>query len=294
VTLFRPYKAGTALGGRYVVERPLGAGSYSVAYLCFDRAEGRRVVVRHDRPGRLLARLKAGALSPREEAELLGRLNHPRIPRVYGLFRDRGRLHLVLEFKEGVNLEDALAEGRIALDERQSLEWLKDFAQVVRHLHERGVVHRDIRPPNIILEPSPASDAAPAQAFPYGVAHLVDFGLACPIADRPTRPPLCAKLRRGGAAEEMFFRRERHPRADLYAMGHLLLFLLYSGYEPPEGDPGNLVPQGWEEELRLSERTKRLLRRLLRRDKPYGTVSDLERDLDAAIAALGKPDASDD
>lgn len=294
MTLLRPYEAGTALGGRYVVERPLGAGSFSVAYLCFDRAEGRRVVVKHDRPDRLLARLKAGALSPREEMKLLDRLNHPRLPRAYGLFRDRGRLHLVLEFKEGINLEDALAERRISFDERQSLEWLKDFAPVVRHLHERGVVHRDIRPPNIILAPQPALDASPARAFPFGAAHLVDFGLACTAANRPGRTPLRAKLRRGGIAEEMFFRRERHPRADLYAMGHLLLFLLYSGYEPPEGDSGNLAPRGWEEELRLSERTKRLLRRLLRRDEPYGTVSDLERDLDAALAALRKPDRPND
>lgn len=73
---------------------------------------------------------------------------------------------------------------------------------------------------------------------------------------------------------EQRLRRSIHVKSDIYALGHFLLFLLYSAYEPKEGEE-----KSWEEELSLTKEARHVLRRMLQLDRPYASVKHLAMDV---------------
>jgi len=265
----RWFRPGAVVRGRYEVVKPLGEGSYGLAYLCRDRERGGRLcVLKHVQPLR-----GGGAKSEAAygyETDMLDRFRHPSIPRLIERFRYRGANCFTMEYVEGSSLEEQLLEGARVFTERESLSLLRKLLDVVAVVHAAGVVHRDIRIANVI-----ASEDR---------VHLIDFGLARDVGGANGI---------GGVAEtddvrdddppEKILRRRLHVESDFYAMGHLLLFLLYSAHP---GDETESEERGWEEELAdLSPRTKKLLRRLLMAEQPYASCAELAADLDEAIRA---------
>src|SRR5512134_2605311 len=97
------------------------------------------------------------------EAKLLASLSHPHIAGIYGLEEVDGHRYLVLEFVEGETLAQRLARGPLPLDE--TLEVCRQIAAGVEAAHESGVVHRDLKPGNVMLAAS-------------GGVKVLDFGLA--------------------------------------------------------------------------------------------------------------------
>jgi len=128
---------------------------------------------------------------------------------------------------------------------------------VVRYIHASGIVHRDLRIPNIIWR--------------HGTVAIIDFGLACRMGER-------VDLRDDDPLEKRL-RREPHPRSDFYALGHFTLFLLYSAYEPTSEDE-----KSWEEELDLSPKARAMLRKMLQLDAPYDHVDELIADVKQLLA----------
>ncbi|MED3842033.1 serine/threonine-protein kinase [Geobacillus stearothermophilus] len=249
----RPHRGGKVLLGRYEIIEELGMGSYGIAYKGRDHLTGRLVVIKQARR----TKGEDGRRLLQREADVLAHLRHPQIPRLYDRFVERGQPHLVMEYIEGETVEDLIFKRGVTYTEQAAFQLLRDVLMVVCHLHTLGIVHRDLRIPNIIWRD--------------GTAGIIDFGLACRIGepvDFRDDDPLEKRLRR-----------EPHPRSDFYALGHFTLFLLYSAYEPTSDEE-----KSWEEELDLSPNARRILRKMLQLDAPYDHVDELIDDVDQLLA----------
>ena len=147
--------------GPYEIVGPLGGGGMGEVYRARDTRLGREVAIKALPPA--FAADPARLSRFRREAQTLASLNHPNIAAIYGLEEADGAPHLVLELVEGETLEARLARG--ALPQREALALGIQIAGAIEAAHERGVVHRDLKPGNVMINPA-------------GVAKVLDFGLA--------------------------------------------------------------------------------------------------------------------
>ncbi len=147
--------------GRYAIESEIGRGGMGVVYLARDEKLGKFVALK------ILT--EAGALSPdlrarlRQEARAAAILNHPSIVGVYDYDDEGGAPFIVFEYVEGSTLDKAIAGG--PLPEEKIIEIGIQVADGLAYAHERGILHRDIKPQNIIVGPE-------------GRTKILDFGLA--------------------------------------------------------------------------------------------------------------------
>ncbi|AHG92309.1 protein kinase (plasmid) [Gemmatirosa kalamazoonensis] len=157
VTEFQP---GLALGGRYTIDRELGRGGMARVYLAADGKHDRQVAIKV-----LLPELTAtiGAERFAREIRMIARLQHPHILPLYDSGETNGLLYFVMPFVEGESLRARLdRSGALAFDEATRV--VRQVADALDYAHARGVVHRDVKPENILL--------TGAQAL------LADFGIA--------------------------------------------------------------------------------------------------------------------
>ena len=147
--------------GPYEIVSSLGAGGMGEVYRARDARLGRDVAIKSlpdafaSDPERL-ARFE-------REARLLASLNHSNVASIHGIEEVDGRRYLVLEFVDGETLAARLSRGALPVDE--SIDVCRDIAAGVEAAHENGVVHRDLKPGNVIITPS-------------GQVKVLDFGLA--------------------------------------------------------------------------------------------------------------------
>src|SRR5919202_7074113 len=149
------------LAGRYVVERELGRGGMATVYLAQD--------LRHERPVALqvLHPELAGALGPQRfqrEIRLAARLQHPHILTVLDSGEAAGQLWFTMPFVEGETLRDRLTRER-QLPVEDALRIAREAAQGLHYAHRQGVIHRDVKPENILLTED-------------GTTLVADFGIA--------------------------------------------------------------------------------------------------------------------
>ncbi|MBK7367352.1 MAG: serine/threonine-protein kinase [Candidatus Eisenbacteria bacterium] len=152
--------AGTKLGP-YEIVAPLGQGGMGEVYRARDTRLGRDVAIKalpdgFDTDAERVARFE-------REAKLLASLHHTNIGSIFGLEVVEGRRYLVLEFIEGETLQARLARGPLPLAE--TLDVCAQIATAVEAAHEAGVIHRDLKPGNVMLKAD-------------GVVKVLDFGLA--------------------------------------------------------------------------------------------------------------------
>jgi serine/threonine-protein kinase len=230
--LLRP---GSIFAGRYEVKEVLGAGGMGVVYRAFDRELGEPVAIKTLRPDTVagdpvaLERFK-------QEIRLARKIAHRNVVRTYDLGEVDGLYYLTMEFVEGTSLK-SLIESRGRLPAPVTLTIGKQLCRALEVAHEQGVIHRDIKPQNIVVGPD-------------GFLKVMDFGIA-----RLANPPKGKGLTEAGMAigtpdymsPEQLSGMELDPRSDLYSTG-VVLFECLTGRLPFEADtPWSLIAKHLEE-----------------------------------------------
>lgn len=224
-----------------------------------DTKTGKQILLKRNKP----SKQETGRMLLRRESGILRALDHPQIPRWLGYVKRRRDEGLLMELIEGASLEQAADGGQHIYTEQEALRIARELLYPLSYLHRMGLVHRDVRIPNVIRNGDQVV--------------LIDFGLACrtgeqlphDLAGRLGDDPSAAAQAAGSWNEVRRYMRRPHPASDLYGLGHLMLFLLYSGYKPEGGQE----ERGWEEELALSPGTKAIIRRLLADEQSGGWPS---------------------
>jgi ABC-type transport system substrate-binding protein len=208
---------GAALNERYRVLREIGRGGMGVVYQAHDQMLDREVALKVVGHGHADAASRERFL---REARAIAKMDHPGIVPVYDLGVHDGRAYLVMPFVLGESLRALLDEGTLRL--RDVLDLGLQLARALEHCHARGVVHRDVKPDNVLVDRDGETDS--------WRARLTDFGLALGGGERR----LTASGEIIGTFEyvspEQVLGEVPDGRADVYALGTLL-------YECLVGDP---------------------------------------------------------
>ena len=251
------------LSRHYEMQGELGQGGMGVVYRAFDRQLQRPVAIKRLKPDlvanrRALARFQSEALA-------VASLRHENIVQIYRLGRDAVGPFLVLELVEGESLATRLTRGKLELDE--AIRMFLALAGGISLSHRHGIIHRDIKPGNILLTLE-------------GVPKLSDFG----IARRSSDSGLTSTAAAMGTLYYMAPEQHRDARAvteqsDLYSLAATF-------YHAVTGEPPQVI-----REQRLPESVRELTLKALERDPAHRhpSVAEFAADLRAAQMQLAAP-----
>jgi serine/threonine protein kinase len=204
--------------GKYTILETLGRGSMGLVYKAQDPDIDRTVAVK-------VVYFDAAASGQEEEnlrlrfmqeAKAAGRLCHPNIIAIYDIGREDGSLYIVMQYIEGKNLQHLLSAGR-TFTPLETLNIIVPLCRALDYAHENGVIHRDVKPGNIILDR-------------HGQPFLADFGVAKLAQVNLTRSGLLFGTP-GYISPEQFKGEKIDGRSDLFSLG-VMLYVLLTGQEP--------------------------------------------------------------
>jgi len=215
---------GTILQDRYRIMSRLGQGGMGAVYRAWDMRLNVAVALKEmtPQPGLDPQTLVELRRQFQQEAMVLARLNHPHLVRVTDFFEEDDSTYLVMDFVDGESLADRISR-QGALPEQDTLVWAGQLLDALTYCHGEGVIHRDIKPQNVIIRPN-------------GRAVLVDFGLV-KLWD-PHDPRTKTAMRGMGTPEyappEQYETDMGHTdaRSDIYSLGATLYHAL-AGQAPP-------------------------------------------------------------
>jgi serine/threonine protein kinase len=281
--------------GHYKLERQIGEGGMGVVYLAEQEKPVRRTVaIKIIKPGmdtaQVVARFEA-------ERQALAMMDHPSIARVFDAgATDTGRPYFVMELVNGVPITEYC--DAVHLNPKERLELFVPVCQAIQHAHQKGIIHRDVKPSNVLIA---IQDGKP-------VPKVIDFGIAKAIAQPLTEKSLFTQhgaivgtLEYMSPEQAQMSAMDVDTRTDIYALG-VLLYELLTGTTPL--DRAKLRQSGYaeilkrirEEELakpstRLSESKHTLasvaavrkiepsrLARMMKRDLDWIVMKSLEKD----------------
>jgi eukaryotic-like serine/threonine-protein kinase len=204
--------------GRYRLERRLGAGGFGVVWLGWDEKLEREVAVK------AIAREDGSGERVEREARAAARLNHPGIVAVYELSWDEHDVYLVSELVRGRTLAELVRAG--AISDRDVARIGAALCDALDHAHAHGVIHRDVKPQNVMVVADPAAGA--------GFAKLADFGVAHVASDNPLTNPGDVVGTLAYMAPEQAEGAQVGPACDVYSLA-LTLYEAWTGTNPVRG-----------------------------------------------------------
>jgi eukaryotic-like serine/threonine-protein kinase len=205
----------TSIGDRYEIVETIGSGGMAIVYRARDRELERDVAIKVLPPhlvsdGELRERFQ-------REARLVGRLSHPNIVNVYDVGEAEGRPYIVMECVDGVTLAEELARRR-RFAAAEAVELVLQACDGLEHAHENGLVHRDVKPRNLLLR----SD---------GLLKIADFGIARAVEGTQLTAEGTVLGTAVYAAPEQASGEQVTTAADIYSLG-AVLYELIAGRPP--------------------------------------------------------------
>ena len=265
----------TVLGNRYKIEKKIGEGGMAYVYEAKDKLLNRVVAVKVLRPEfvddqEILKKFK-------REAEAVASLSHPNIVNVYDVGED-GKVHyIVMEYVNGKNLKEIIQEEG-TLDEYTALDITKQIAMALGCAHKRGIIHRDIKPHNILISNEGRS-----------IAKVADFGIAKAVSNS-------TMTNIGGVIGSVHYFSPEQAKgkfvtnnADLYSLG-IVLYEMLTGKLPFRGDtPVSIALQHInddiefteEEKIRIPQSVRTIIKKLTEKNSAdrYQTAEELIEDI---------------
>jgi eukaryotic-like serine/threonine-protein kinase len=200
---------------RYRLEQRLGAGGFGVVWHAWDEKLEREVAIK------AIPRERGGGERVEREALAAARLNHPAIVGIYELASDEHDVYLVSELVRGRTLAELLRAR--AISDRDVARIGADLAEALAHAHARGVIHRDVKPQNVMVVAEPAAGVGFAKLTDFGVAHLVSGDLLTRTGDVVGTLAYMAPEQAEGARVT--------PACDVYSLA-LTLYEAWTGKNP--------------------------------------------------------------
>jgi serine/threonine-protein kinase len=223
--------ANGAMLGRYRIEEKLGAGQSGVVFRAFDTAIERVVAIKCLRAlaGHTGPDGAAGTSVYLEEARVVGQLNHPHVTAIFDLGETGGLPYIVMEYVQGETLKARMAEAQTdRASVPQVLSSIVMMARAFHYVHQRGILHGDIKPANLIITP-------------HGTPKIMDFGVARRSqAMRGEHWSLAAENEVWGtpgyvAPERLDDSNQIDARADVFSLG-VVAYEWLAGRKPFHGD----------------------------------------------------------
>lgn len=273
--------------GKYHVISELGRGGMGVVYRAEDRFIGREVAIK------TLTSVTPELMSRFRNEAKFGKLNHPNIVTIYDFGDQDGMPYIVMQFLQGSSLEKLMASGRpMPLDRR--LDIIRQVCAGLGYAHGLGVVHRDIKSANIMVEPD-------------GTAKIVDFGIA--RLESVSSQSLTSNTVTGAVIGTLHYispeRLKGYPadgRSDIWSVG-VMLYQMVTGRLPFDGEVGKLLqsvvnePHTPPRELSAdcSEALEQIIDRALAKnpDDRYSTAEEMEADIEGINEGLKRQRAGE-
>ena len=198
--------------GRYRPLRPLGSGGSGSVWLARDEQNGLDVALK------IVPREGKAASRAEREAEAAARLRHPSCQRAYGFGRDSQHVYIAYEYVPGRTFREALRSGE--LDDSAAIEACAQILEALAHAHARGIVHRDVKPSNVLL--AEGKDVS-VRVLDFGLAQIRQAETLTAQGDVPGTLAYIAPERLAGALTT--------EAADIWAVG-LMLWEALAGRHP--------------------------------------------------------------
>jgi WD40 repeat protein/tetratricopeptide (TPR) repeat protein/tRNA A-37 threonylcarbamoyl transferase component Bud32 len=271
-TIAAPRGAGSL--GKFDLLEGVGSGAFGTVYRARDRELDRTVAIKVPRSGNFSNQDEQERFL--REARSVAQLRHPSIVSVYEVGQSDGTPYLVSEFVDGTTLADYLTGARPST--RESTELVAKVADALQYAHSQGVVHRDVKPSNIMLDAD-------------GMPHVLDFGLARRDAGDATMTTDGQVLGTPAYMSPEQAKGESHSvdgRGDVYSLG-VIFYQLLTGELPFRGNTRMLLHQLLHDEPRPPRRINDLVPRDLEtvclkamakdRSRRYATAGEFADDL---------------
>jgi serine/threonine-protein kinase len=270
---------GELIAGRYEVEKLVGSGGMSNVFRAHDRMLERTVALKilheqYTRDADYVERF-------RREARSVAQLTHPNIVTVIDRGEQDGRQFIVFEYVEGDNLKDLVNRGPLPV--RDAILLTLQVARALAFAHDRGLVHRDVKPQNVLL-----NDEGQAKVTDFGIARSLDVdGVTQTGTVLGTSDYIAPEQARG---------QKVNPKTDIYSLG-VVLYELLAGQVPFSGDNfvavamrhvNEPVPSVLERRSDVPVRLDLLIQRAMAKDPAdrFESMDELVAELEACLAEV--------
>lgn len=223
---WQEWEKGQLIGGRYHIVNTLGSGSIAITYLALDDKANENVVLKTIKPDLLnqlsVPEIKDLKLKFLQEAVNLSRCQHSNIVKFLDIFHDKTTdlIYIIMEYVDGKTLESY----RKIWSQKEALKYIKQIGDALNYLHHQGIIHRNVKPSNIML-----------QNGPLGKVVLIGFSVAQSFNHYLTR--IDSNNADNFIPKELFSQQdEKGPFTDVYSLSATLYFLLTKELPPPAPD----------------------------------------------------------